>query len=207
MGAELQVLEGARDAEPDDAVRRLAQQVLPLVADRAPASLLEARDDVERRRLAGAVRADRPAIWSFSTVSESSSRARMPPKRRLTLSTSSSATAAASHTRAIFGRGLLPGVLACFGEHADRLEQRHVVERLLEERDAVLTSSDGRRSRPSTERKSGLRSSGRAAFSTSDELRPRHLRHDDVGDEDVDCPGARAARSIASSGRDVVRTR
>ncbi len=56
--AELQVLEGARDAEPDDAVRRLAQQVLALVADGAAARLVEPRDDVERRRLPGAVRAD-----------------------------------------------------------------------------------------------------------------------------------------------------
>jgi hypothetical protein len=58
--AELQVLEGPRDPQAHDAVRRLAEQVLALVANGAAARPVQARDHVERRRLAGAVRPDQP---------------------------------------------------------------------------------------------------------------------------------------------------
>ena len=54
------VLERARDAEPDDRCARLAQEVLAVEDDAAGVRLVEARDDVERRRLAGAVRPDQP---------------------------------------------------------------------------------------------------------------------------------------------------
>ena len=51
------VLEGARDAEPRDLVRRAAGDVLAAEADRAAAAI-DAADAVEHAGLAGAVRAD-----------------------------------------------------------------------------------------------------------------------------------------------------
>jgi len=57
---QLQVLERPRDAEAHDPVRRLAQQVFAVVADCAAVRLVQPRDDVERRRLARAVRPDQP---------------------------------------------------------------------------------------------------------------------------------------------------
>jgi hypothetical protein len=56
--AELEILERAGDPQAHHAVRRLAQEVLSLVAHSAGVRLVQARDDVERRGLAGAVRAD-----------------------------------------------------------------------------------------------------------------------------------------------------
>ena len=55
------VLERARDAEPDDAVRRRASQVLAVEHDASLVRAVEARDEVEERCLARAVRADQPA--------------------------------------------------------------------------------------------------------------------------------------------------
>ena len=57
---ELDVLERARDAAPDDAVRRRVQQALAVEVELARVGLVEPRDHVEERRLAGAVRADQP---------------------------------------------------------------------------------------------------------------------------------------------------
>src|SRR5262249_33808794 len=57
---ELDVLEGAGDAALHDRVRRLAEEALALEADRPRVGLVEARDQVEERRLAGAVRPDQP---------------------------------------------------------------------------------------------------------------------------------------------------
>ena len=56
--AELDVLERARDAACRDAVRRYLQQRLAFEQDVAFGRPVEARDAVEHRRLAGAVRAD-----------------------------------------------------------------------------------------------------------------------------------------------------
>jgi hypothetical protein len=55
---ELDVLERARDAAPDHAVRRRSQQALAGERERAGIGLVQARDDVEQRRLAGPVRPD-----------------------------------------------------------------------------------------------------------------------------------------------------
>ena len=52
------VLEGARDALLDETMRRLSGDVAPRVAHRAARGREESGDDVEGRRLAGAVRAD-----------------------------------------------------------------------------------------------------------------------------------------------------
>src|SRR5439155_14110590 len=57
---ELDVLERAGDALAHDPVRRAAQERLAVEGDFAGVRLVEARDDVERRRLARAVRADEP---------------------------------------------------------------------------------------------------------------------------------------------------
>ena len=51
------MLEGARDAEPGDGVRRAAAEVLATETD-APAAAIEAADAIEDTGLAGAVRAD-----------------------------------------------------------------------------------------------------------------------------------------------------
>ena len=55
---ERQVLERAADAERGDAVRRCLEKRAPLEGDPALAERVEARQAVEHRRLAGAVRAD-----------------------------------------------------------------------------------------------------------------------------------------------------
>ena len=57
---ELDVLERPRDAAVDDAVRRRPQQRLPVEDEIARLRLVQPRDHVEERRLAGAVRADQP---------------------------------------------------------------------------------------------------------------------------------------------------
>src|SRR5581483_315241 len=57
-GEELDVLERARDAEPDDAARRRVQEGAPVEDDVAGVEPVQPRDDVEGRRLAGPVRAD-----------------------------------------------------------------------------------------------------------------------------------------------------
>ncbi len=57
---ELDVLEGPRDPLAHDPVRRLAQERLAVELDLAGVGPVEARDDVERRRLPGAVRTDQP---------------------------------------------------------------------------------------------------------------------------------------------------
>jgi hypothetical protein len=56
------VLEGARDADRGDGVRRQGGQVLAAVieADTAPAGPVETRDHVEHGRLARAIGADQP---------------------------------------------------------------------------------------------------------------------------------------------------
>src|SRR5215218_3168150 len=54
------VLERARHVLPDDPVRRRAEQVLTGEDDATRIGLVEPRDHVEERRLAGAVRADQP---------------------------------------------------------------------------------------------------------------------------------------------------
>ena len=54
------VLERARDAETGDPVRADRQEVLPIEAQTATGGVVDAADDVEHRRLAGAVRADQP---------------------------------------------------------------------------------------------------------------------------------------------------
>ena len=53
-----QVLEGARDADLGDAMRRPRQQRAPGEQDVAPVRRVEAADAIEQRRLAGAVRTD-----------------------------------------------------------------------------------------------------------------------------------------------------
>jgi hypothetical protein len=55
---ELDVLERARDPAPDDAVRRRAQQALAVEGDLALVRLVQARDQVEERRLPGPVGPD-----------------------------------------------------------------------------------------------------------------------------------------------------
>src|SRR5690606_20513629 len=55
---EFDVLEGARDAEAGNAVRRHLRDVLALEADTAGCRLIDAAYEVEDRRLAGAVRTD-----------------------------------------------------------------------------------------------------------------------------------------------------
>src|SRR5690606_3401057 len=57
-GEQADVLEGARDAEPADAVRALAADLAAREDDAPRARRVDAGDDVERRCLAGAVRAD-----------------------------------------------------------------------------------------------------------------------------------------------------
>src|SRR5262249_3776640 len=57
---DVDVLERAGDAAPHDRVRRLAQEALAREDDRARVGLVEAGDQVEERRLAGAVRPDQP---------------------------------------------------------------------------------------------------------------------------------------------------
>ncbi len=58
MLEQLDVLEGARDAQRRDRVRRLRDQVLAVEADAAGGRRVDAADQVEHRRLAGAVGAD-----------------------------------------------------------------------------------------------------------------------------------------------------
>ena len=80
---ELDVLERARDPELDHATRRRAQQGAAVEDDVAGVEPVEARDRVEGRRLAGAVRpdqADDRALLRPRSVTSSS--ATMPPKRR-----------------------------------------------------------------------------------------------------------------------------
>jgi hypothetical protein len=55
---QLDVLEGARDAPPGDLVRRHARDVLAGEDQPAAGRIVDARDEVEDRRLAGAVGAD-----------------------------------------------------------------------------------------------------------------------------------------------------
>ena len=62
---ELDVLERARDAELDDAARRRVQERLAVEDDVARVEPVEPRDHVERRRLAGAVRADQAEDRAF----------------------------------------------------------------------------------------------------------------------------------------------
>jgi len=54
------VLERARDSEPDDPVRAHTEQIATVEVDPALVGRIQARDDVEERRLAGAVRPDQP---------------------------------------------------------------------------------------------------------------------------------------------------
>ena len=56
-----EVLEGASDAEPGDAVRRHSQQILAVEHDTTAGRLVQAADAVEERGLAGAVRPDQRA--------------------------------------------------------------------------------------------------------------------------------------------------
>ena len=86
---ELDVLERPRDPAADDAVRRRVQQRLPSKIELAGVGPVEPRDHVERRRLAGAVRADQADDLAPSTSNETSSSATIPPKRRVTCSTES----------------------------------------------------------------------------------------------------------------------
>src|SRR5215470_3610496 len=57
VGEQLAMLEGARDPEPRDGMRRAAGKLLPAETDR-PAATVEAADAVEDAGFAGAVRAD-----------------------------------------------------------------------------------------------------------------------------------------------------
>src|SRR3954447_2284426 len=57
---ELDVLERPSDPFADDAVRRRAKQAGTVEGDRSPVRPIEPGDQVEQRRLAGAVRADQP---------------------------------------------------------------------------------------------------------------------------------------------------
>ena len=54
------VLEGARDSESHDPVRRRSSQVLAVEEDAAAVRAIEPRDQIEERRLSGAVRPDQP---------------------------------------------------------------------------------------------------------------------------------------------------
>src|SRR5438067_5097022 len=65
---QLDVLEGARDPAADDAVRRRAQQAAPVEDDLAVVRPVEPRDQVEDRRLAGAVRPDQPDDLALTDV-------------------------------------------------------------------------------------------------------------------------------------------
>ena len=58
VGDQLDVLERARDAAPDDALRRRLLDPLPLRRDLAAVGGQHAGDQVEHRALAGAVRTD-----------------------------------------------------------------------------------------------------------------------------------------------------
>src|SRR5438067_225037 len=59
---------GARDPAADDAVRRRAQQAAPVEDDLAVVRPVEPRDQVEDRRLAGAVRPDQPDDLALTDV-------------------------------------------------------------------------------------------------------------------------------------------
>jgi hypothetical protein len=80
---QLDVLERARDPATRDAVNRRAQQAPPVEAELTRVGLVQARDDVEERRLAGAIRPDQaddlPARRRADVVDP------LPPKRRVTL--------------------------------------------------------------------------------------------------------------------------
>ena len=65
---QLDVLERARDPAPDDPVRRRAQQALAVEDDLALVRLVQPRDQVEERRLAGAVRADQADDLALADV-------------------------------------------------------------------------------------------------------------------------------------------
>ena len=62
---ELDVLEGAGHPAADDPVRRSAQDALAVEEHVTGLRLVEARDHVESRRLAGAVRPDQPRDLTF----------------------------------------------------------------------------------------------------------------------------------------------
>jgi hypothetical protein len=65
---ELDVLERARDALTDDRVRCRAEDRLPVELHAPRVRLVEPRDDVERGRLAGAVRPDEARDLAFLDV-------------------------------------------------------------------------------------------------------------------------------------------
>ena len=79
---QLDVLEGAGDAEPGDRARRQAGDVLAAEADAALAAV-DAADAVEGAGLAGAVGADQREQLAGSTANETPSSTVRPPKRRL----------------------------------------------------------------------------------------------------------------------------
>src|SRR5262249_41369707 len=60
-GKEREVLEGPRDAEPDDAMRRDSAQVVAVEGDASTRRLVDAADAIEQRRLAGTVGPDERA--------------------------------------------------------------------------------------------------------------------------------------------------
>ncbi|MPM44263.1 hypothetical protein SDC9_90941 [bioreactor metagenome] len=63
---ETEVLEGTGDAEADHLVCFELIEALPLEADRAAGHVINARDEVEDRRLARAVRSDKPGQFAAS---------------------------------------------------------------------------------------------------------------------------------------------
>ena len=65
---QLDVLERARDAAPDDPVGRRSQQAAPLEDDLPAVRPVQTGNQVEQRRLAGAVRADQPDDLTLTDV-------------------------------------------------------------------------------------------------------------------------------------------
>jgi len=59
------VLEGARDSQSHDPVRRRPNQVLAVEEDAAAVRAIQPRDQIEERRLSGTVRPDQPDDLSF----------------------------------------------------------------------------------------------------------------------------------------------
>ena len=58
IGEQLDVLEGARDPQPGDHMRRRAGDVLPVKQQLAFGGIIDPADQIEDRGLAGAIRAD-----------------------------------------------------------------------------------------------------------------------------------------------------
>ena len=83
---QLHELEGAHETAPRSPLRRKAGDVVAIEGDAAFGRRAEARDRVEQRRLAGAVRADDRRNAALLISSDTLSTATSPPKRCVTFS-------------------------------------------------------------------------------------------------------------------------